>query len=314
MTKRILISAPYMLRERDKVEQYLKPLTCTIDWAEVKERLSESELIAIIDRYDGIICGDDRFSEAVYKKARRLKAVVKWGTGIDSIQADIAQKYDIKVRRTPDAFTMPVADSTLGLMLAFVRNIPGNDVVLKSGGWHKPQGYSIAEKTIGLIGFGQIGQAVAKRLRPFEPQEVLAYDCADKGSAFRDLNVKKATLAEIFEEADIISLHCDLNSTSEHILNADAFKAMKRHPIVINTARGPLIDEKALINALETNLIKNAGLDVFEEEPLPLDSPLRKSDRVLLSSHNTNSSPKAWDRVHRLSIAMLAEELGLALD
>src|SRR5690606_21316961 len=130
-----------------------------------------------IHEVDGIICGDDRFSTPVFEKARRLRAIVKWGTGIDSINKDEAEKFGIQVYRTPNAFTVPVAESTLALMLGLARNLIANDSLMKSGDWSKPQGHTLAESVVGLIGFGNIGQAVAKRLQAFGPK-MLAFDTA----------------------------------------------------------------------------------------------------------------------------------------
>lgn len=305
--KKILISAPYMLRERQKVEPILKQYSMDVVWADVKERLEEKELLEHLQGIEGIICGDDRFSEKVYAGAKNLKVVVKWGTGIDSIRIKDAEKYQIKVFRTPDAFTDPVADTTLGYMLAHVRGIFRNDSILKNGGWDKPQGYALFEKKVGIIGFGAIGNAVAKRLQAFGCK-TLAYDVRNVKPSY---GVTLASFEELIQTVDIITLHCDLNSTSCHLLNAAAFGMMKQKPFIINTARGPIVEEPALVAALQKGIVSGAALDVFEEEPLPLDSPLRRMDKVLLASHNSNSSPYCWDRVHQQSVKMLAEGLGL---
>lgn len=307
---KILISAPYMLREREKVQGLLNDFPqWNITWADVKERLEEKDLLKMIKDYDGVICGDDRFTEKVYQQAEKLKVVVKWGTGIDSLNQKAAEEKGITLCRTPDAFTRPVADTTLAYILAFARGIRRNDSILKQGGWSKPQGYALYEKKVGLIGFGNIGRAVAKRLLAFDC-EVLVYDIVEIPKSIQgEYNVRVVEKAQIFSECDFISLHCDLNEKSEKTLDQLAFSQMKQCPYIINTARGPLIDERELIRAINDGRVQGAGLDVFEEEPLALDSPLRKMDQVFLASHNSNSSPKCWEHVHRNSIKMLAESL-----
>lgn len=310
MKKKILISAPYMVREKGKILEMLKAYPFEAEWIPVDERLEEADLLPIIGKYDGILCGDDRITAKVIDVATHLKAIVKWGTGIDSINKEYAESKGIKVRRTPNAFTEPVSDTTLGLILNEVRGIVRNDKVVKSGGWDKPQGYMVREKIIGIIGFGDIGQAVAKRLIPFGPK-VLVNDIKELSTErLESLNVTLASKDEIFETCDIITLHTDLNPTSQHLLKRESFLKMKKKPYIINTARGPLIKESDLIEALQNGMIAGVGIDVFEHEPLSLDNPLRSMDIVTGSCHNTNSSPSCWDKIHVNSLKMMDEELG----
>ena len=310
MRHKVLISAPYMHREKEKIQHMLKNYAFDAEWIPVKERLEEHDLLTVIANYDGILCGDDRVTQKVIDAAIKLKVIVKWGTGIDSIDKDYAESKGIKVFRTPNAFTAPVAESTLAMMLNEVRGLARNDVIVKSGGWEKPQGYTLQEKIIGIIGFGDIGQAVAKRLVPFGPN-VLVNDVKPLGDELlATLRVKSASKDEIYETCDFITLHADLNETSKHLLNAASFSKMEKKPYIINNARGPLINETDLIAALRSKQIAGVGIDVFEQEPLAIDSPLRSLDTVTASCHNTNSSPLCWDKVHKNSLDMM--EQGLA--
>jgi phosphoglycerate dehydrogenase-like enzyme len=309
--KRVLISTPYMVREREKVELLFMGKGIELEWAKVRERLEESELLNIIGIYHGIICGDDRITKVVLDKAVNLQVIVKWGTGIDSIDKEEAERRGIPVMRTPNAFSEPVADTTLAVILAFIRNVFGNDRLMKKGGWDKPQEYCLSEKRIGIIGLGDIGAAVAKRLAAFGTV-ILANDIVDKDpEVIKRYGIKMVEKDEIYAEADIITLHCDLNKTSYHLLNDESFGKMKKKPHIINMSRGPIIDEAALIRALESDLVSGAGLDVFECEPLPKDSPLRSMENVILSSHNSNSSPYYWQKVHENSLRMLLVGLGI---
>ncbi len=313
MKKKILISAPYMHREKTKILKMLEEYpSFEVTWIPVEERLEEKDLLPVIAHYDGILCGDDRITEKVIDAAKNLKAIVKWGTGIDSINKAYAEKKGIPVFRTPNAFSEPVADSVLALMLNEMRNIARNDRIVKGGEWDKPQGYMLQEKTVGIIGFGDVGKAVAKRLVPFGAR-VLVNDIQPVDEAvLKAHNATHASKDEIYEKADIITIHTDLNPTSEHLLNKEAFKKMNRKPYIINTARGPLIREDDLIGALRAGQISGIGMDVFEFEPLPIDSPLRAMDTVTASCHNTNSSPLCWERIHRNSLKMMAEGLGVS--
>tara|TARA_R110002072_G_scaffold1989_3_gene16443 strand:+ start:4895 stop:5833 length:939 start_codon:yes stop_codon:yes gene_type:complete len=311
--KKVLVSAPYMLRDSEisKVKPLLNELDIDYTLADVEERLEEEDLLKIIDQYHGVICGDDRFTRKVYEAAKKLEVVVKWGTGIDSLNEEVAKELGIKLFRTPGAFTQPVSDTTVAMILSFVRNLGKNDSIIKNGGWDKPQGYCLSEKTVGLIGFGDIGRTVSKKLASFNCK-IKAFDpIVNEKSIYNELGVEKVSLEEIITSCDFISLHCDLNESSHHILDNNAFNSMKQKPYIINTARGPLIEESELIIALQNGSVQGAGLDVFEEEPLSLDNPLRKMDQVILSSHNSNSSPSCWERVHINSINMLKEGLAL---
>jgi len=308
---KILISAPYMIRERQKVEKMFNGYDVDITWGKVLERLEEEELLSIIENFDGLICGDDRLTQQVFDRAKKLKVIVKWGTGIDSIDSIAAKKRGISVFRTPNAFTEPVADSTLGVILYFSRGIGINNKILKNGGWDKPRGFALFERVVGIIGLGAVGTAVAKRLFPCGTT-VLANDIVEKPpDLLNKYKIQMVSKEEIFERADIITLHCDLNTTSYHIINDKAFSKMINSPIIINTARGPLIEENSLIEALKGKVISGAGLDVFEDEPLPKNSPLREMDNVLLSAHNVNSSPACWEYVHKNSVNMLVKGLNI---
>ena len=159
---------------------------------------------------------------------------------------------------------------------------------------------------IGIIGFGDIGQAVAKKLVPFGPK-VLVNDIRQfDNETLKNFNVSQVSKDEIYKNCDIITLHSDLNPTSKYVLNTDSFSKMKKKPYIINTARGPLIKEDDLVRALNDGLISGVGIDVFEHEPLPKDSPLRILDNVIASCHNSNSSLVCWGAVHQNSLEMMS--------
>lgn len=309
--KKILITAPYMIREMDKVRKLFEGEDVFIDFAKVEERLDEPELLQIIKDYHGIICGDDKITKNVLEKAKNLQVIVKWGTGIDSIDKNEAERKGIPVFRTTNAFSEPVADTTLGFILGFARAIFLSDRLMKSDIWDKPQAYCLSEKVIGIIGLGNVGTAVATRLNVFNTV-ILANDIVKKNpKTIKKYGINMVHKKEIYEKADFISLHCDLNKTSYHVLDATAFGLMKKKPFIINTARGSLIEENALIEGLKTERIAGAALDVFENEPLPKESPLRKMKNTVLSSHNSNSSPYHWQKVHENSVKMLIKGLNV---
>ncbi len=311
----ILISAPYMMPTISRFTGILNHYGCETIVANVHERLSEEEILAYAGKFDGVLCGDDRFSPRVIDACLpRLKVISKWGTGIDSIDKVYGESAGVTVRNTPNAFTLPVSDTVLGLMLSFARGIPWMNRDVKAGMWSKFLGRSLSECTLGVIGVGNIGKAVIRRARGFG-MKILGNDIIPIAPDFIIENgVEMTTLEDLLGRADFVSLNCDLNPTSHHIINHQTMEWIKPGAVLINTARGPLVEEAALVEGLRSGLLGGAGFDVFEVEPLPKDSPLLEFDNVLLSAHNSNASPAAWERVHRNTIHNLLADLGIPHD
>ncbi len=308
----IMLSAPYMIPHRSRFQPVFDYYDLQLIIPDVHERMEEEELLQYAGQVDGVICGDDRFSVRVlYCYAPRLKVISKWGTGIDSIDRQAAAALGVQVRNTPNAFTLPVSDTVLGYILTFARRFPWMDSAMKSGVWNKIPGRSLSECTLGVIGVGNIGKAVLRRARAFG-MKLLGNDIIPIAPDFLLENgVEMTSLPDLMSRADFISVNCDLNPTSYHIINQESLGWCQPHAVVINSARGPLVDETALISALQAGRIAGAALDVFEKEPLPLDSPLLKMENVMLAPHNANSSPSAWERVHWNTLRNLVDGLGL---
>ena len=277
----ILYSAPYMIPLLPRYRPLLEGLGMQLIVPEVHERLDEDTLLTFAGQFDGTVCGDDHYTGRVLKACSpRLKVISKWGTGIDSIDQQAAEKLGIQVCNTPNAFTLAVADTVLGYMLTFARRFPWMDRAVKSGQWEKIPGRSLSECTLGVVGLGKIGNAGLWRAHCFGMK----------------------TLAQCINPYDQVFPTKD--KTRAHI---------KPSAILINTSRGPVVDEQALISALQSGKLAGAALDVFEVEPLPAHNPLTKMDNVMLASHNANSSPKAWERVHQNTIDNLLAGLGLSV-
>jgi D-3-phosphoglycerate dehydrogenase len=310
---KILISAPYMQPIINKLLPLFQERNLEVILPVVKERLEERDLLPIISDIDGVICGDDRFTRKVLSVARKLRVISKWGTGIDSIDKEACQELSIAVLNTPNAFSEPVADSVLGYMLCFARGIPWATEDMRCGKWNKRPGFSLGEATLGVIGIGNVGKAVIRRALAFGMRIVGNDTAAVDEEYLAKTGINMRSLKGLLGEADFVSINCDLNDTSYHLLGHHQFSVMKHTAVVINTARGPIIDELALVSALHNKLIAGAGLDVFEDEPLPVTSPLRTMSNVLLASHNSNSSPFAWERVHLNTLNNLFYHLGKPL-
>ena len=310
MVKKVLITAPYMQPAIERYRPVFKEHNIQIMLPPVRERLSEEELLSHIDGIHWVISGDDHFTERVLKRAKNLKVISKWGTGIDSIDLDACERLGVAVRNTANAFSEPVADSVLGYILCFARKLYDMDHNMKRGDWKKIPGVSLCERTLGVIGVGNVGMAIVRRAVAFG-MKILGNDLLEMPVEFiSETGIKMVSKEDLLEHSDFVSLNCDLNPTSHHIMSKEEFKRMRPASYFINTARGPLVDESALINALQNNQIAGAALDVFEVEPLPEDSLLRGMANVLLAPHNANSSPDAWERVHQNTILNLLDALG----
>ena len=311
MRYKVMISAPYMQPVVERFRPFFRERDIELFVPRVNERLEEAELLGLISDIDGVICGDDRFTEKVFRKAKSLKVIAKWGTGIDSIDCAAAARRGVKVYNTPDAFTHPVADSVLGYILSFARRIPWTTEEMKAGKWQKEPCVALRECTLGIIGVGNVGRAVARRAAAFG-MTILGNDIVSvPRSVLKETGMKVKSLNDLLKAADFVTLHTDLNPTSFHLIGSKELALMKPVARIINTARGPIIEEKALIRSLKRKEIAGAALDVFEDEPLPKTSPLRRMNNCLLAPHNANSSPGAWEFVHENSIRNLLQGLGI---
>jgi len=312
MKHTVLLTAPYMIPFADRFKPVFEAYNIDLIIPDVHERMEESDLLDYAGQFDGTICGDDRYTERVIEACRpRLKVISKWGTGVDSIDAEACSRYEIKLCRTLNAFTLPVADTVMGYILAFARRQPWMDKEMKSGKWEKLPGKSLSECTLGVIGVGNIGKAVTRRARSFG-MKIYGTDIIEIDHVFvTESSIEMTSLDALLANSDFISVNCDLNPTSYRLINSDTLALMKPDTVLINTARGSIVDEKALIEALQAKRLAGAALDVFEHEPLPRESPLMKMENVLLAPHNSNSSPAAWERVHWNTIKNLVEGLGL---
>jgi len=275
--------------------------------AQTTQVLAEEELIEQLPEYDGWIIGDDPATEQVFTaaKAGQLKAAVKWGIGVDNVDFAACEKLGIPITNTPNMFGGEVADVGIALMLGLARQTYYIDrEIRQNNGWPKPAGMSVAGKHVGVVGFGDIGTALVKRLSGFDVT-VTVYDPGVEGNKGFDF-VERAEFPNGLEKCDFLIFTCALNKHNFHMLDADAISKLKPGSLVINVARGPLIDEPALIEALQSGHVAAAGLDVFEEEPLPKASPLRDMPQCIFGSHNGSNTKEGVRRATHEAMKKLA--------
>ena len=250
-------------------------------------------------RPQGVVSRMGKFGALAMDAAPDLKVISKHGAGVDNIDVNAATDRGIVVLRAPGANALSVAEHAIALLLATVKQLVPLDAGLRKGRWDKPGflGVELAGKTLGLVGFGAIARHTA-RLATGLDLKVTAYDPIADENLFSELHVeRKATLQALLSDADIISLHCPLLAETRHLINAGTLKLMKQHSYLINTARGGLIDEAALLPALRTGHLAGAGLDTFEQEPPQPGNPLMSERNVTVTPHVGGVTAAAGRRV-----------------
>lgn len=307
MRFKVLITCPPMLRAIDRFRAEFARRGLEIHTPNVMQTLSEAELLELVPQFDGWIIGDDPATRRVFTtaKAGKLKAAVKWGVGVDNVDFAACKDLGIPISNTPGMFGREVADIALGYVVALARQTFVIDRGVKAGQWLKPAGASLSEKTVALVGFGDIGRNTAKRLLACE-LNVIAYDPYFKPAPGLEA-VQSAAWPDRVEEADFVVLTCALTKENRHLVNAASLARMKPGVRIINVSRGPLVNEADLAAALTSGHVHSAALEVMEVEPLPAESPLRGfGDRVLFGSHNASNTVEAVNRTSEKAIELLA--------
>lgn len=307
MAERVLITCQHVWSAY-WVTPHLESLGVEVDMPRFEgQQLGETDLLPIIDRYTGVLAGDDHLTRKVLEAGSNLKVIAKWGIGVDAIDIAAAAELGIQVLNTPGVFGEELADYAMGYIHMIARRQHEVNHQVKTGVWHKVKGTSLAGKTLGIIGLGSSGRALARRAAA-SSMSVLGYDVVP---APDDQTYRIAPLAEVLSESDVISLHVPATPETVHMIDQEALAAMKPGAWLINTSRGSLIDEKALIAALMDGKIGAAALDVFEEEPVKPDNPLLGLDNVILGSHNGSNTTEAVARTTSGAVANLIRGLGL---
>lgn len=305
--KDVLVTCPPMLGQIDRFMDHAAARGLRLHPAKVTQTLSEAELCALLPGYDGWIIGDDPATRAVFATGQqgRLRAAVKWGIGVDNVDFAACKDLGIPIINTPMMFGAEVADVATGFVIGLARELFAIDRSVRAGGWIKPAGISLGGRRVGVVGLGDIGRNTVTRLQALG-MEVVAYDPGVAGDAGISGLARAVWPAQV-ESLDFLVFTCALNPHNFHMLNADVLARCKAGIRVVNVARGPLIDEVALIAALQSGHVHSAALDVFEVEPLPMDSPLRAMDRCIFGTHNGSNTVDAVIRASHQAIQKLSE-------
>ena len=269
---------------------------------ELAHASSEAALARGLEGAWGTVAGSEPYNRAVFAATPSLKAILRWGTGSDAIDIAAATDAGVAVVTTPAVNAEAVADMALALMLACVRRLPRLDDAVRAGEWRAAvPTRDLAGATVGVVGLGAVGRAVTRRLRAFGCR-VLALEPNPDREFCAQYDVELAALDSMLPRLDVLTLHAPLSATSRHLIGARELQLLPSHAVVINTARGELIDQPALVAALESGRIAAAGLDVFEREPVPLEDPILAAPNTIVSGHISSFTELG---LHRTAEAVL---------
>ena len=270
-------------------------------------KLTEDESVAVLRGAHGVIAGTSPLNQKVLDEAPDLAVISRVGVGLDSVDLEAVHQRGIDLFVTADAVRAPVAELTVGLMLAVLRAIPETDRRMRAGEWRQHTGRLLGERTVGIVGFGGIGRTVAQLLRGFGCR-ILAHDAAGIPDAeAAELGVEVGSLAEVLSESDVVTVHVPLVPGTRNLIGGNELSAMPTDSILVNTARGGIVDEDALLEALQDGHLAGAALDVFGQEPY--DGPLLGLDQVVVTAHIGSAAREARDRMELEAVERLLSAL-----
>jgi D-3-phosphoglycerate dehydrogenase / 2-oxoglutarate reductase len=305
-----VVVTDYTFADLDVEAAALRPLGCEIVAA--RRAPPPEELSRLVADADHVLTQFAPLDAGVIAAMRKAKVIVRYGVGVDNVDLGAARARGIPVCNVPDYCTDEVADHTLALLLATTRQVVANCGRAREGGWGLaaplPAMKALCGLTVGVVGFGRIGRAVARRLRGFRCR-VLAHDPAVPAAEVRDHGCEPAGLDDVLAQADVLTLHCPSTAQTRRMIRRDTLARMRPGAVLINVARGDLVETAALVEALQRGHLAAAGLDVFDPEPVPPDSPLLKMDNVVLSCHVASASERAVRQLRETAAAIVARSV-----
>lgn len=267
----------------------------------------EEELKKLVSGIDGVVAGPDIWNETIFSLASNLKVIARFGVGVDNIDLNAAKKHGVVVCNTPGINSSAVAEQAITLMLSLIRKIPEMNAAVRKGLWPRPMFHELRSRTVGFLGFGAIARNVAQRLRGFGP-EMIACDIYPNQEAANTLGVKIVSQEEVLAKADIISIHLPANAETKHLISKETISQMKDGVYIINTARGSIVNETDLLDALKEGKIGGVGTDVFEHEPVNSKSPLFELDNYITTPH---VSAETYENCEETSVATARQILAV---
>ncbi|WP_312883469.1 phosphoglycerate dehydrogenase [Paenibacillus germinis] len=307
MTYKVMVTPRSFGKGNSQPIDMLKENGCELILNPYGRIMNKQEMVELIKDVDAVIVGVDPIDQEVLEHAPKLKVISKYGVGTDNIDLNYAREKGIPVTVTTGANKDAVADYTIALMLAAARRMIPIDKACRQLNWNKITSVDVWGKTLGLVGLGAIGKGVAARARGFN-MNILAYDLVKDETYAAEHQIDYVGLNELLRTADFISLHLPLTEQTHHLIGAKELASMKETAVIVNTARGGLINEQALLEALRENRIWGAGMDVFEQEP-PQDKGFLELDNLIIGSHCAASTYQAIENMGVMAAANVLEYL-----
>jgi D-3-phosphoglycerate dehydrogenase len=268
--------------------------------------LRPEETLAMARNAVGVIAGVERWDETLFAACPRLQVISRIGVGLDSIDLKAARRHGVKIAITPEPTTQPVAELALGMMLSLLRRLPNYHEVMRKGHWQAIRAGLLSGKTLGIVGLGRIGHRLVELVAPFGVKILVSEPKPDR-PFIRRHGIELVSLARLLKESDIVTLHLAYSPAVRHFMNRGCFQKMKRGAFFINTARGPLVEEKALAEALRSGRLAGAALDVFETEPYR--GRLTRLPNVMATPHIASFTDESWLGMERQAVDNLLHSL-----
>jgi D-3-phosphoglycerate dehydrogenase len=294
--RKILITATNYSTLCAEAKQLLEDNGCEVIENQLGRPHTFEELKPLVADIDGVVAGVDTWNEEVFRLAPKLKVISRFGVGVDNIDLKKAREYGIQVTNVPGGNANAVAELTVGLILATIRNIPGLHLSAKQGYWDRFVGMELSGRTIGLLGFGNISQMVARKLQGFDVN-IIAYDKYPNEARAKEMQVTMASFEEVLRESDVVSMHMPSLQETFKIMSYKQFALMKSSAFFVNTARGALVDEDALYDALHSSRIAGAAIDVYQQEPVSVDNPLFGLNNIITTPHTAAETYETYRKV-----------------
>ena len=307
---KVLVTCPPMLSSKEQFIPLFKENNIDVFCPDVTQTLSEDELVDLLPQFDGWIIGDDPATRRVFEAGKKgiVKAAVKWGIGVDNVDFDACTDLNIPITNTPGMFGSEVAELAIGYLVGLARETYLIDREVRSGKWPKNAGITLEHKTIGIVGYGDIGENLTKKAKAFG-LNIIIYD--PEFNSVEDDEIKIYPWPENISNCDFIVFTCSLNSKNYHMFNKEVISRCKDGVRVINVARGGLIKESDLCDSLKQGKVHSAALDVFEKEPVSSNSYLLSHPLCILGSHNASNTYDAVSRTNKVAIEKLFNFLGV---
>ena len=298
---RVLVTPTTFGKEDPQLRSTLEEAVGEVVYNPLARPLGSSELLPLVKEADGCIAGLDQIDSSVIEAAHRLQVIARYGVGVDRVDVEAASRKGIVVANTPGANSVAVAELAIALMLALGRRICQSDQATRSGEWPRYSGVGLRGKTVGLVGFGAIGREVASRVKAFGCRVVVADPCVGSDCA-GTYGVQLVPLEELLALSDFVSLHASLNPSTSGMVDRPFLMGMKQGAFIVNTARGELIDEEALREALEKGRLAGAALDCFRKEPPAPDHPLLRLPQLIATPHTGSHTDEATNAMGWMSL------------